>query len=143
MGINTAIAQGAQGIGFAIPINQAKRDINDVINRGKIVTPYLGVRYLTINSSVQTDKKLPFDYGALVAKGDGGEAAVVVGSPAYIASVKDGDIILEFGGTRVDTDHQLANLVLLHSVGEIVSVKIWRTGQILNLNIALTERPNL
>lgn len=143
MGINTAIAQGAQGIGFAIPINQAKRDINDAINKGKIVTPYLGVRYLTITSAVKEEKKLSFDYGALVAKGEGGEAAVIKDSPADKAGIKESDVILEFGGKRVDKDRQLASLVLLHSVGEIVPVKIWRNGETLNLNVTLSERPSL
>lgn len=143
MGINTAIAQGAQGIGFAIPINQAKRDINDAINKGKIITPYLGVRYLTITSVVQEEKKLSFDYGALVAKGEGGEAAIVKDSPADKAGIKEGDIILEFGEKRVDKDHQLASLVLLHSVGEIVTIKIWRNGGMLDLKVALSERPSL
>src|SRR3989344_4463771 len=77
VGINTAIAQGAQNIGFAIPINQAKRDINDVISKGKIVTPYFGVRYATITSALKEEKKLSFDYGALVIKGDQGEQAVI------------------------------------------------------------------
>jgi S1-C subfamily serine protease len=141
IGINTAVAQGAQSIGFAIPINQAKRDINDAITKGKIITPYLGVRYLTITSALQEDKKLPFDYGALVAKGDNGEAAVVSGSPADKAGIKEGDIILEFGGRHIDKDHQLASLVVLYSVGDTISVKIWRNGQTLNLNVILTERP--
>jgi len=143
MGINTAVAQGAQGIGFAIPINQAKRDINDAITRGKIVTPYLGIRYLTVTSAVQEEKKLPVDYGALVAKGEGGEAAIIKDSPADKAGIKEGDIILEFGDKRVDKDRQLASLVLLHSVGESVPVKVWRSGEIIDVNVTLSERPNL
>lgn len=141
MGINTAVASGAQSIGFAIPINQAKRDINDAITKGKIITPYLGVRYLTITPALQEEKKLPFDYGALVTKGDKGEAAIVSGSPADKASVKEGDIILEFGGKKIDKDHQLASLVILYSVGDAVPVKIWRNGQTIKLNIILAEKP--
>jgi len=141
VGINTAIAQGAQSIGFAIPINQAKRDINDTITKGKIITPYLGVRYAMITSTLQEEKKLPFDYGALVVRGDKGEEAVVLGSPADKSGIKEGDVILEFGSKRIDKDHQLASMIILYSVGDTVPVKIWRNGQIITLNIILAERP--
>lgn len=141
IGINTAVASGAQSIGFAIPINQAKRDINDAITKGKIVTPYLGVRYLTITSALQDEKKLPFDYGALISKGTGGESAVVSGSPADKAGIKEGDIILEFGGKLIDKEHQLASLVLLYSVGDTISLKIWRDGKIITPQVFLTEKP--
>lgn len=141
MGINTAIASGAQSIGFAIPINKAKRDINDVISKGKIITPFLGVRYTVITSAFQEEKKLPFDYGVLVIKDDKGEAAIISGSPADKAGIKEGDIILEFGNQKVDKDHQLASLIILYSVGDTVPVKIWRNGQIISLNVILSERP--
>ncbi|MDO8574932.1 MAG: trypsin-like peptidase domain-containing protein [bacterium] len=141
IGINTAIASGAQSIGFAIPINQAKRDINDAITKGKIVTPYLGVRYLTITPTLKDEKKLPFDYGALVSKGTDGEAAVVSGSPADNAGIKEGDIILEFGSKKVDKEHQLAPLIILYSVGDSISLKIWRDGKIITLQVILAEKP--
>jgi len=141
VGINTAIAQGAQNIGFAIPINQAKRDINDVISKGKIVTPYFGVRYATITSALKEEKKLPFDYGALVVKGDQGEQSVISGSPADKAGIKEGDIILEFNSKQVNKNQQLSSLIILNSVGDVIPLKVWRDGKIINLNITLAERP--
>lgn len=141
IGINTAVASGAQSIGFAIPINQAKRDINDAITKGKIVTPYLGVRYLTITPALQEEKKLAFDYGALVAKGDNEETAIVKDSPADKAGIKEGDIILEFGQKKIDKNNQLASLVILYSVGDVVPVKIWRNSQTITVNVTLVERP--
>jgi len=141
IGINTAVVSGAQSIGFAIPINQAKRDINDAITKGKIITPYLGVRYLTITPALQEEKKLAFDYGVLVAKGDKGEVAIVKDSPADKAGIKEGDIILEFGQKKVDKNNQLASLVILYSVGDVVPVKIWRNGQTITVNVTLVERP--
>lgn len=141
IGINTAIAQGAQNIGFAIPINQAKRDISDAISKGRIITPYLGVRYATITSALQEEKKLPFDYGALVIKGGEGETAIVKDSPADKAGIKEGDIILEFNSRRVDKDHQLASLIVLNSVGESVPLKIWRGGKTFTINVILAEKP--
>ena len=141
IGINTAVVSGAQSISFAIPINQAKRDINDAITKGKIVTPYLGVRYLTITSALKDEKKLPFYYGALVSKGTGGEAAIVSGSPADKAGIKEGDIILEFGSKKVDKEHQLALLVVLYSVGDTIPLKIWRDGKIITIQVILEEKP--
>lgn len=141
IGINTAVASGAQSIGFAIPINQAKRDINDAITMGKIITPYLGVRYLAITSELKDEKKLPFDYGALVSKGSGGEEAVVSNSPADKAGIKEGDVILEFGSKKVDKEHQLASLIVLYSVGEKISLKIWRDGKVITLQVILAEKP--
>ncbi len=141
IGINTAVASGAQSIEFAIPINQAKRDINDAITKGKIITPYLGVRYLTITPALQDEKKLPFDYGALVSKGTNGESAIVTGSPADKAGIKEGDIILEFSSKKIDKEHQLAPLVLLYSAGDTIPLKIWRDGQITTVQVILAEKP--
>jgi len=140
IGINTAMVSGAQSIGFAIPINQAKRIINDILSFGVIKTPFLGVRYITITPSVAENKKLPFDYGALIAKGENGEPAVIDGSPAAKAGLRDGDIILEISGRRVDADNPLISRVNLYSVGDKINLKIWRDGKTLNLDVTLAEK---
>lgn len=141
IGINTAMVSGAQSIGFAIPINQAKRIINDVLSFGTIKTPYLGIRYITITSAAKEEKKLPFDYGVLVAKGENNEPAVIADSPAAKADLREGDIILEVSGRRIDSDHPLISRINLYSVGDKINLKIWRSGQIIMLQVTLAEKP--
>lgn len=141
IGINTAMVSGAQSIGFAIPVNQVKRIISDVLNFGKIKTPFLGVRYVAVTPAIKELKKLPFDYGALVVKGDNGELPVALNSPADKIGLKEGDIILEFGGQKIDLDHPLISRINLYSVGNVVKLKIWRNSQIIEKEITLSERP--
>lgn len=141
IGINTAMVSGAQSIGFAIPVNQLKRIINDVLVFGKIKTPYIGVRYITVTAALKESKKLPFDYGALIAKGDGGEPGIIDNSPAAKAGLKEGDIILEFGGYKIDRDHPLISRINLLSVGDKTQIKIWQSGAIKTLEIILAEKP--
>ncbi len=142
VGINTAIVSGAQNIGFAIPINQAKKDINSVKQTGFIKTPYFGVRYLLVNSEVQEKQKLPVDYGALVRGTDDGPG-VIPGGPAAKAGIMAEDIVLEVGGVRVDIEHPLVFLIQKYNVGDSVLVKVRRGGQTLTFSVKLEERPNL
>ena len=141
MGINTAMVSGAQSIGFAVPINQAKRIVSDVLSFGAIKTPYLGVRYLTVTPALKESKNLPFDYGALIAKGEGGEPAVIKDSPAEKSGLTEGDVILEFEGRKVDPEHPLISRINLYSVGSTVNLKVWRGGEIKTVRITLAEKP--
>ena len=139
IGINTAIVQDAQNIGFTIPINQAKRDIQQVKSIGKITYPFLGVRYILVTSKVQQENGLSVDYGALVAKGSGNEAAVYSGSAAEKAGIKEGDVILEFSGQKVNLDNSLAKLIMSHNPGDKVLVKILRQDKEIFTNVVLGE----
>ncbi|MEI6650807.1 MAG: trypsin-like peptidase domain-containing protein [Candidatus Moraniibacteriota bacterium] len=141
IGINVAVAQNAEGIGFAIPINSVKRIIDDVKTTGKISTPYLGVRYAIIDESVQKENNLPYAYGAIVVRGTKPtDLAVIPGSPSDKAGIVENDIILEIDGTKIDTDHPLGNLVANHRAGDTLSLKVWHKGTEETVAVTLEER---
>lgn len=140
IGINTAVAEGAQNIGFTIPINQAKRDINSVRNTGTIKISYLGVRYMAVTEELAKKEKLAVNYGALV-RGSNDGPAVLKDSPAAKAGILAEDIILEINGIKVDENNSLGNIIQRYSVGETISAKIRRGDKTLDLSIVLTERP--
>jgi len=139
IGIDTAMAQGAQSVGFALPINRAKKDIKDYNLLGKVVYPFLGVNYAMIDKQVQKDNKLSVSEGAWV-HGSSSKKAVVVGSPADKAGIKEGDIILEVDNVKVSSQHPLSELIQARSVSDVLTLKILRAGQNLEVKVTLEER---
>ncbi len=126
IGVNVAIAD-AQNIGFAIPIDSVKDLISKLNDKGEIVRPSLGVRYIIVNSDIQESKNLSVDYGALVSKGNSkGEVAVIPNSPADIAGIKENDIILEINGLKIDETNTLQKAIQSFDVGDIISIKLLR-----------------
>jgi S1-C subfamily serine protease len=141
IGINTAIAQGAQNIGFAIPINKAKKDLEQVKTGGKISTPFLGIRYIIINKDIQKKNNLTVDYGALVLRGEQrDDLAVAPGSPADKAGIVENDIILEIDGKKIAEDNSLSNIVQSHSVGDELTLKVMHKGETKDIKVKLEER---
>lgn len=139
IGINVAMASGAENIGFALPINAVKKAINDVKSFGRIVYPFLGVRYVTITPAMKTEKKLAVDYGALLMS-SGAENAVIANSPASKAGLKEGDIVLEFEGVKITQDNTLGDLIARKKVGDKVKLKILREGKEFTVEATLEER---
>jgi serine protease Do len=140
IGINTAIAQGAQTIGFAIPINQAKRAIESVKKTGSIKVPYLGVRYLTVTEEIAKKQKLPVDYGALVRGTEEGPG-VIPDSPAAKAGLQAEDIILEVNGVKITKDKSLSSLIQRFSIGDKIKLKVRRGEKTIDIEVKLEERP--
>ncbi|MBI5787223.1 MAG: trypsin-like peptidase domain-containing protein [Candidatus Niyogibacteria bacterium] len=141
IGINTAVAQGAENIGFALPINRVKKALSDVREFGKISYAYLGTRYLIITPEIKAERKLSVDYGALLVKGESGEPAVVKDSPAAKAGLKEGDIILEIDGVRLNKDNSLSEVLSQKRVGDKVKLKVLKDGKESVIEVGLTERP--
>ena len=140
IGINTAMVMGAQNIGFAIPINYAKRDLEEVRKYGKIKRPFLGVRYIVLNKEISKVHKLPQDYGALVIRENLGEQAVVEGSSAAKAGLKEYDIILEINGEKITEEKPLGNILQNYKIGDELSLKVLREKQEIPLKVKLEEK---
>ncbi|MGA2417922.1 MAG: trypsin-like peptidase domain-containing protein [Candidatus Staskawiczbacteria bacterium] len=140
VGINTAMIMGAQNIGFAIPINYAKKDLEEVKKFGKIIMPFLGVKYVLISKEMAEANKLPVNDGALVVREALGESPVVPGSSADKAGIKEWDIILECNGQKITAKNPLANILQKCKIGEETTMKILRDKKEINLKVKLSEK---
>ncbi|MDO8598869.1 MAG: trypsin-like peptidase domain-containing protein [bacterium] len=142
IGVNTAVSREGQLIGFAIPITIAKQAIDSVVRDGRIVRPWLGVRYLVITERLAKDQQLPVTYGALVVRGSvPTELAVVPGSPADKSGVREDDIVTAVDGERIDEDHPLANRIARKKPGDRVTLTVLRQGKEKKLEIEVGEFP--
>ncbi len=120
IGVNVAVTQGAENIGFAIPINLVKTMLDNFNRTGKFVRPFLGVSYQMISPKAALANEIP--QGAYVLE-------VVEGSAAQAAGLKTGDIIVELNGIKLDQKHPLVKVVNRLKAGEEISLKYWREGK--------------
>lgn len=139
IGINTAMASGAENIGFAIPINSVKKSIEEVKNKGKITYPFLGVNYIMINEEIKERYNLSVDYGALIVKDENG-VSVVPGSPADKAGLKENDIILEIDNKKITKNNPLYKVIASYKPNDKINIKILRKGKEMIIKATLTER---
>jgi len=139
IGVNVAMAERAENIGFAIPINRARRDIEKLEEKGEIIYPFLGIRYLSITSSIREEEGLSVDYGALIRRNNQGPA-VLEGTTAEEMGLKEDDIILEVNGQRIDKDNLLYQIIQDSEAGDIIVLKILRQGEKINKEGVLGEK---
>lgn len=133
IGINTAVVRGgAEGLGFAIPVNNVKKVIESVKKTGKISRAYLGVQYVNLDRKVSALNDLPVDEGAFIA-------SVVKNSPADKAGLKKNDIIVEFNGKKIAKDTQLGKLIADDEPGDKLKVKFLRGGKEISIEVTLEE----
>jgi Do/DeqQ family serine protease len=134
--MNTAIIQGAQGLGFAIPINTAQRIANQLIATGKVQHPYLGIQMIgltpqlkeNLNSDPNSGIKVTEDKGVLVVR-------VMPNSPAARAGIRSGDVIQRLNGNAVTDPSNVQRAVDNSQVGGDVRVELRRQGQTVNLSV--------
>ncbi len=140
IGINTAMIMGAQNIGFAIPINYAKKDLEEVKKFGKIKMPFLGIKYVVLSKQMAEVNKLPVSDGALVVREALGEPPVVRGSAADKAGIKEFDIILECNGEKITEKNILAHILQKCPIGKEVPMKVLRDNKEITLKARLAEK---
>ncbi len=146
IGINAAMVFGAENIGFALPINNAKKDLVDLKKYGYIRQPFLGVRYMMINEMLKKQFGLPVNCGALVVAEPsitiGVKQAIVPGSPAHKAGLKESDIILEANNKKIDSKLSVTDVLQDCKIGQKVPLKVLRKGKHRTLQITLAEKRN-
>lgn len=140
IGINTAMIMGAQNIGFAIPINYAKKDLAEVKKYGKIVVPFLGVKYVLLSKEMSQSNKLSVEDGAIVVREALGEPPVIKGSAADRAGIKEFDIIIECNGEKITPKNPLADILQKCKIGQETTFKVLREGKELFLKAVLEEK---
>ena len=138
--INTAVSLDGENIGFAIPINKAKKDLAQVEAEGKISYPFIGIRYLTLDEDYSEELGLSVDYGAyIVEQEEGDEPSVVKNSPAEKVGLQEKDIILEVDGQQVNQDNNLVNILQNYLPGDTLNLKVLRGENNINVELILAD----
>lgn len=143
IGVNVAVEDGAENIGFALPGNMVKTIADSVIKNGEIVKPYLGVRYVQITDTIKKSNNLSVDYGVLVIRGNTADAlAVIPGSPADKAGIVENDIILEIDGVKLDSTKTLASVIRQKQVDQTITLKLLHKGGEKEVQVKLEKSPS-
>ncbi|MDQ5886513.1 MAG: serine protease Do [Patescibacteria group bacterium] len=138
--INTAVAGNAENIGFAIPINDIQGLINSVLKDGKLVRPYLGVRYISLTDDIAYQYNLSVKRGAYLAPSQG-QASILEGSPADKAGLQEKDIITKIDNTKIDENNSLTSTLGRYSAGDTVTLTIVRDGKEQTVKATLEAAP--
>lgn len=142
VGINTAIDRNGQSVGFAIPASDVAKAMASYQKNGKIIRPYLGVRYVILSKILAERSKLPRNYGALIVRGNApSDVAVIPGSPAGKAGLSENDIILEVNGHQITEKYSLVRALKEFNVGDQIELKVYHNGEEKTVKVNLVETP--
>lgn len=133
IGVNVATTEGAQNIGFAIPINSVKKIVDEFVTKGTVSRPFLGIRYRFISKDVAILNDVPS--GAYVQE-------VIEGSSADKAGIKAGDIITKIDGSLVDSESKISEIISIKAIGDKLILKLWNDGKEREVTAILQELPN-
>lgn len=140
IGINTLVVRSsgtgaiAEGLGFAIPINTAREVAEQIIQKGYVSRPYLGIRWQLVTPRVAAIYNLGVEWGVYVSQ-------VFADSPAAKAGLRRGDIIVQIGDVQLDEQHSYINALYRYQAGDEIAVVVWRKGRLLTLQVQLEEIP--
>jgi serine protease Do len=132
IGVNTAVSQNGQNIGFAIPINVIKDSLQNFQQNGEIKRPFLGVSYTMLSKSLAVLNNLP--QGAYVQD-------IEQGSPADNAGIQQGDVITKIDGQQIDDNNSLSTVVAKDKVGQTITVTIYRDNNTQDIKVTLVAAP--
>jgi len=142
VGINTAVASQAEGIGFAIPVNIAKPIMAQAVAGQALARPYMGIRYVTLDAQLAAERELSIDFGAFItASPDGSQPGITPGGPAQQAGLQEGDVITAIDGTRIDARRPLEDILSQHQPGDQISLELVRDGRTITVALTLGTRP--
>lgn len=130
--INTANMPYAQGIGFAVPVNTAKSILKDLIEKGRVIRPWIGIVSMKITRSLARYYRLPLTKGALVVQ-------IEPVSPAYNAGIRKGDIIEEVDGNKIVEPSEISTHIHKKRVGDEIIMTINRNGRTVQISLQLEE----
>ncbi len=139
IGINTALVSSGQSIGFAIPINDARNVIRSVKEKGLIIRPILGVRYIMLTPATARDNKLSRSTGAWITGDQTEQDIILPGSPAEKAGLQPNDIIFEINGVKLNERNTLLALIQRYKPGDRIGLKIQRGDKVLIITATLEE----
>jgi serine protease Do len=139
VGINTAVAGNAENLGFVIPVNDIKGGLTGVLESGKLVRGYLGVKYLALTDDIAYELNLPVKRGAYIAPSRTSTPPIIKDSPAEKAGLQVKDIITKVGDTDISEKTSLASALGKFKVGSEVELTIYRDGKEQKLKVTLEE----
>lgn len=137
IGINTAVSQSANGLGFAIPISATKGMLNRIIESGKAERAYLGLTYVTITAEVAKEFDLSVTQGAYVYNENSRNGAVIKDGPADKAGIETGDIITKIGNIEVGRAGSISTLVGEYKAGDTIEITYIRDGNTKTTKVTL------
>ncbi|MEM8503807.1 MAG: HhoA/HhoB/HtrA family serine endopeptidase [Cyanobacteria bacterium P01_D01_bin.1] len=136
IGVNTAIIGNAQGLGFAIPINQARRIASQLVTKGRVDHPYLGIQMLTLTPTLKAELDNSQEFGDPLQTDSGVViAAIVQGSPASRSGLRKGDVIKQMNGQTISDANQVQQIVSETGLDDAIALTIDRSGRTVTLDV--------